>query len=129
MVQGEATQGGQAPEGPLRQELEAVLVDVDGRGLARELLGQLSQGGAVAQHAAAPLLGAGARGRAGAHACPPRPRSLGRQQQQQEQPGDCGFIGQRSMKRARKQTENVYRPRALDPGGSKPKRVEVDLRP
>lgn len=84
MVQRERLEGGQGTERPLRQELEPVLVQVDGRGLAGELFGQLTQGGAVAEHAAALLLGAGAGRRAGPNTCPPCQHCLRQQAQHRD---------------------------------------------
>ena len=81
VVQRQGPEGGQGAEGPLRQELEPVLVQVDGGRLAGKLSGQLSQARAVAQHAAALLLGAGAGRRAGPDAGPPGQDRLGQQAQ------------------------------------------------
>lgn len=81
MVQRQRLERGQGPEGPLRQELEPVLLQVDGGRLTGELSGQLGQAGAVTQHAAALLLRAGAGRRAGPDARPPCQRQLGQQAQ------------------------------------------------
>jgi len=81
VVQRERLEGGQRAEGPLRQELERVLVQVDGGGLAGELFGHLSDAGAVAQHAAVLLRGAGAGGRTRPHTGPAGQRRLGQQAQ------------------------------------------------
>lgn len=79
VVQGERLEGGQRAERPLRQELEAVLVQVDGGRLAGELSGQLGHAGAVAQHAAALLLRARAGGRTRPLARPAGERRRGQQ--------------------------------------------------
>lgn len=84
MVQGQGLEGRQGPEGPLRQELESVLVQVDGRGLAGELFGQLGHAGAVTQHAAALLLSAGAGGRTGPDTSPAGQNRLGQQDQHRD---------------------------------------------
>lgn len=65
MAQGERLERWQGAEGPLRQEPEPVLFQVDGGGLAGKLLGQISQAGSVTQHAATPLWCAGAGWRTG----------------------------------------------------------------
>lgn len=77
MVQRQRLERGQGTKGPFRQELETVLVQVDGSSLARELFGQLSQAGAVAQDAAASFLSAGAGCRTGPSTGPPRQHRLG----------------------------------------------------
>lgn len=84
MVQRQRLEGGQGTEGPLRQELEPVLVQVDGGGLAGKLFGQLSQAGAVAQHTAALLLSAGAGGRTGPNTRPPCQHRLRQQAQHRD---------------------------------------------
>lgn len=84
VVQREGLERGQRAKGPLRQELEAVLVQVDGGGLAGELLGQCSHSAAVAQHTAALLLRAGAGGRAGPHTGPAGQHRLGQQAQHRD---------------------------------------------
>lgn len=92
MVQRERLEGGQGAEGPLRQELEAVLVQVDGGGLAGELFGQLSHAGAVAEHAAALLLGAGAGRRTGPNTRPAGQHRLGQQAQHRDWKWGAGNI-------------------------------------
>lgn len=47
VVQRERLEGGQGAKCPLRQELQSVLFQVDSRGLAGKLFGQLSQARAV----------------------------------------------------------------------------------
>lgn len=82
VVQREGLERGQGAEGPLRQELQPVLLQVDGRRLTGELFGQLGHAGAIAQHAAALLLRAGAGRRAGPDAGPAPQHCLGQQAQQ-----------------------------------------------
>lgn len=72
VVEGQRLEGRQRPEGPLGEELDAVFIQVDGGGFARELAGDLPQPGTVTEDGAAPLLGAHAAGRAGPHAGPHR---------------------------------------------------------
>lgn len=84
VVQRERLEGGQGAEGPLGQELESVLVQVDGGGLAGELFGQLSQAGAVAQHAAALLLSAGTGRRTGPNTRPACQHRLRQQAQHRD---------------------------------------------
>lgn len=84
MVQGESLEGGQGTEGPFWEELEFVLVQVDGRGLAGKLFGQLSHGGPVAQHAAALLLSAGAGCRTGPNTRPTCQHRLRQQAQHRD---------------------------------------------
>lgn len=81
MVQREGLERGQGTEGPLRQEFQPVLLQIDGRGLTGKLLGQLGHAGAIAQHAAALLLRAGAGRRTGPDAGPARQHCLGQQAQ------------------------------------------------
>ena len=81
VVQRQRLEGRQRPERSLRQELEPVLVHVDGGRLAGELLGQLSEAGAVAQDAAALLLSARAGGGTGPDTRPPGQRRRGQQAQ------------------------------------------------
>lgn len=70
VVQSEHLQGGQGSEGPFRQELQAVLLQVNGRSLTGKLFGQLGQARAVAEHAAALLGGAAAGWGAGPNTGP-----------------------------------------------------------
>ena len=58
MAEGERAQCWQGSKSTLREELEAVLVQVDSGGFAGELPGEVAQVGAVAQNRAALLLSA-----------------------------------------------------------------------
>lgn len=70
MVQREWLEWRKGAKGPFWQELESVLFQVDGRGLAGKLFGQISQTCSVTQNTATPLLCAGAGWRTGPHTGP-----------------------------------------------------------
>lgn len=70
MVQREWLERWKGAKGPFWQELESVLFQVDGRGLAGKLFGQISQACSVTQNTATPLLCAGAGWRTGPYTSP-----------------------------------------------------------
>ena len=84
VVQRERLEGGQGAECPLRQELQSVLFQVDGRGLTGKLFGQLSQARAVTQDTATLLLCAGAGYRTGPNTCPSCQHCLRQQAQHRD---------------------------------------------